>query len=248
MWQAALSDDDIFGDGGERSAHRVISNQKTENGYGRWLTFLVLQGLLDPLAHPADRITRDTVQDYVKSLQDLGNGTQTQMDRLQELGEMAKIIDPTRDWRFIAKISSRIRVRHKPVRDKRETFVSAVALLELGLDLMQTATQAGTQRQQAVAYRDGLLIAFLTLIPIRRKNLAELAIGQTLLQVGDAWAISFAGEAMKNEIRWISSGRTSSCPLYAPTSTSTDPIWRASRAAGPATSTARCGSPRTARR
>jgi hypothetical protein len=87
--------------------------------------------------------------------------------------------------RFIAKISSRIRARHEPVRDKRETFVYAVALLELGLELMETAMQAGTQRQQAVAYRDGLLIAFLTLIPIRRKNLADFAIGRTLVQVGD---------------------------------------------------------------
>jgi integrase len=199
LWLGALSDDDIFGDGGDRAGHRPASNWKTEKGYGRWLTFLAIKGLLDTAVHPADRITPDTVRLYIEALQAAGNGTQTQMGRLQELGEMAKIMDPGRDWSFIAKIASRIRARHKPVRDKRLTFVSSVELLELGLKLMDTAAGYGTRRQQAVAYRDGLLIAFLTLVPIRRKNLAELSIGETLIQAGDVWVISLPGGAMKNE-------------------------------------------------
>lgn len=158
-----------------------------------------MHGLLNPMAHPADRITSDSVRAYVETLQRLGNGTQTQMARLQELGEMARIFDPARDWRFISKIASRIRARHKPVQDKRATFVSAVELLQVGLDLMETASAAGTLRQQAVAYRDGLIVAFLTLIAIRRKNLAELGLEDTLIRAGDTWVVPFASDAMKNE-------------------------------------------------
>jgi integrase/recombinase XerD len=41
----------------------------------------------------------------------------------------------------------------------------------------------------AIRYRDGLMIALLAFIPLRRKNLAALEIGQHLIREGDGWFI-----------------------------------------------------------
>jgi integrase len=49
----------------------------------------------------------------------------------------------------------------------------------------------------ALLYRDGLIIAFLAFIPIRRKNLTALEIGRHLLREGDRWFIIIPREEAK---------------------------------------------------
>jgi len=74
---------------------------------------------------PAERITRDRVRAYVDSLIAIGNATQTILVRLQELGELAKVMDPNRQWSFINEIASKIRARHRPARDKSNVPLSS---------------------------------------------------------------------------------------------------------------------------
>ena len=132
---------------------------------------------------------------YVGHLQSLGNATSTQLARLQELGEVAKVMAPRHDWQFINAIASRIRARHIPARNKNHIKLSN-ELLDLGFNLMANAnTQAGWQR--AAQYRDGLLIAFLALVPLRRRNLAGLRLEHTLLQSPGGWLISLGASDTK---------------------------------------------------
>ncbi|MGE3298556.1 MAG: tyrosine-type recombinase/integrase [Porticoccaceae bacterium] len=57
------------------------------------------------------------------------------------------------------------------------------------------AGQAGSGRQRALRYRDGLLIAFLAARPLRRRNLAALRLGHSLRRHGPDWWIDIpAGE------------------------------------------------------
>ena len=47
LWLASLKEGDpIDGGGGSRTTQRKITNQKVENGYGRFLTFLVFARLI----------------------------------------------------------------------------------------------------------------------------------------------------------------------------------------------------------
>ena len=134
LWNAACAPMDLlsFEEGGDRSRHAAASNAKAIKGYGRWLTFLSMQAA-DVLAlAPAARITPARVGAYVGELQALGNGTATILARLQELGEVAKVMGPGQDWSFINKIASKVRARHRPVRDKANLRLSE-DLLDLGL-------------------------------------------------------------------------------------------------------------------
>ncbi|WP_460452371.1 tyrosine-type recombinase/integrase [Alsobacter sp. SYSU BS001988] len=51
---------------------------------------------------------------------------------------------------------------------------------------------------QAVLFRDGLIITFLALRPLRRKNLAGLTLGRSLLKTGEGWLVSIPSEETKN--------------------------------------------------
>jgi integrase len=66
-------------------------------------------------------------------------------------------------------------------------------LVDLGFALMRGAGEL-VGLDAAIAYRDGLLIAFLALIPLRRRNLADLVLDRSLLREGDQWVVAF-GEA-----------------------------------------------------
>ena len=83
---------------------------------------------------------------------------------------------PNQSWRFISGIASKVRAQHKPARDKRNMKLTE-ELLALGVELME---QAGAMMgwQAAITFRDGLIIALLSLVPLRRRNLEGLLIGK----------------------------------------------------------------------
>jgi integrase len=200
LWQAAVAPGDLLEPGGARQNYAAISNRKVEGGYGRWLTYLADVGGLEDAA-PGERIIRERVVGYVRSLEGLGNATQTILARLQELYEAALVMDPRQDWQWIRRIASTVRARHLPARDKRLKMVGDEELVELGLKLMECAGGQSTDRRSALAFRDGLLIALLALRPaLRRRNIAALEIGRHLHRLGDGWVVCFEEDETKTGV------------------------------------------------
>jgi len=190
--------------GGSRANHSIRSNRKLEVGHGRYLTYLNLYepGALElPLTQ---RIIPEFVRRFVKHLQELGNSTQTQLCRLQELGEMAKVINPDADRSFIKKLASIIRAKHIQVRDKSNLRLSD-DLLQLGIELMVQARLI-EGREAAILFRDGLIIAFLALVPVRRRNIADFKMGRNLIDLSEALLVVFDESETKThepiEVEW----------------------------------------------
>ena len=102
-----------------------------EKGYGRWLACLDSRGLLDSQVAPGDRITPDRVRAYVGHLE-AENASGTVIARIIELKVMAAIMDPGRDWSWIYRFASSMRVQHKPARPKRHRLVQIERLLNSG--------------------------------------------------------------------------------------------------------------------
>jgi site-specific recombinase XerD len=125
----------------------------------------------------------------------IGNATQTILARLQELGEVAKVMDPNRQWSFINRLASKIRARHRPKRDKSNLRLSS-ELVDLGFKLIESA-ETLSDLNAAIAYRDGLMVAALALIPLRRRNLADLVLEQTLVRQGSSWVVAFSEDDTK---------------------------------------------------
>jgi integrase/recombinase XerD len=206
LWQTACLPGDLLDveSGGARANRAIATNYKAEKGYGRWLTFLQIadpRRLADP---PALRITPERVRHYVDRLTDLNDSTATIIARLRELGEVAKVMAPNLSWAFINALESRIRARHKPARDKSNLKLSD-ELLDLGLSLIDKAA-AFACRDAALLHRDGLMIALLALVPLRRRNFASLRLDRNIVAVSDGWLITLHESETKTraplEILW----------------------------------------------
>ena len=75
-------------------------------------------------------------------------------------------------WRWLQGIVSRTKRAATPARNKRPHIVPANELSGFGLELMAEAERSPdiTSWQQAVGYRDGLMVALLAARPLRRRN------------------------------------------------------------------------------
>ena len=202
LWLASLKPGDpIDGGGGSRTSQRAITNRAVESGYGRFLTFLAFRGMLDPTSSPADGITPEAVRVYVAELQRFGNKPGTIHVRLQHLREMAKVFDPLRNWDFIARAMARVHaLRHGRDPFSKGRLVTSDELLDLGIRLMEEARGLPPQPRALAKFRDGLLIAFLSIVPLRLKNLAELALYDTLVKSGNTWVVTFQSNKTKTHL------------------------------------------------
>ena len=75
-------------------------------------------------------------------------------------------------------------------------------LHELGIKLMDDALAScrpPTSWRVQTAFRDGLIIALLALIPLRRRTLEALRIGKQLVRSGDQWVLDIPAEDVKTK-------------------------------------------------
>jgi integrase/recombinase XerD len=197
-WQTALQAGDLLEQGGCRAEHSRYSNRAMEKGYGRWLAWLDSRYQFDDRVAPADRITPERVRAYAEHFEG-ENASGTVIARLIELKVTAGIMDPGRDWSWIYRMASSIRVRHKPARPKRHRLVAIEKLFGLGLNLMARAETETTPLRRFKTYRDGLMIALLASRPLRLRNLTGLILDRTLVQRGEVWWIQIPAAETKTK-------------------------------------------------
>ena len=197
-WQAARRHGDPL-DGRGRAAHLTRHSViKLEKGYGRWLTWLSLAGLLDSFVNPAERVTPERVAGYVASLQAI-NAPYTVLARVQELYQALTAMVPERNWTWIRRIERRLRRSVTPVRPKRPRLVPLRELIRFGRNLMRQAAGArgGTPLQCALLHRDGLIVAVLAARCPRRRNFTEIQIDRHLVKRGTGYWLIFEASETK---------------------------------------------------
>jgi len=195
-WAQAFVEGDPFKPGGLGAGWALVSRRQITGGYGKWLAWLDERGLLDPVAAPASRATRSLVAAYAKDLQ-TSYSPFTVQGRVQQLGDALRVMTPDHDLRWITRGAWRLRSRAKPLKDKRARLQSPVRLIALGVRLMTAAESEPVTLESAMAFRDGLIIAFLAYRPVRAKNLTMICCDEHLVRRGDEWWVAFTGKDMK---------------------------------------------------
>jgi integrase/recombinase XerD len=185
-WQAAFKTGDRFDESG-RGAHLEESTRKVwQESYARFLGFITAN------LQPEARIDRKIVSEYV-TWRRRSCGDMTIAINLGHLRGALKLIAPDTDWSWLLTITKRIAAT-APRKAGKYHLVTSDRLYALGIKLMDGAVAdaeaAGRIRKAyAFQYRDGLVIAFLALIPLRRRTLAALRIGRHLVKTGDLWSL-----------------------------------------------------------
>ena len=200
-WEAAFKAGmDLFDDRGPAAHLAERTRLQLQYGYGKFLAFLGARHPSLLTRTPAERVNRKIIEDYVK-WQPATCGGITLAIYLYHLWLTLRYICPREDWRWLLTISKRIAAQAKRKPEKHHLVTSA-ALYHLGIRLMDGALACGkppTSWRVQTAFRDGLIIALLALIPLRRRTLSALRIGKHLIKFGDQWSLEIPAEDVKSK-------------------------------------------------
>lgn len=197
-WQQAVQAGDLLADGGPAAHWSMASRRKVISGYGCYLGWLARQGRLDPNQPVTTRLTQELVSAYLRERRDQV-APATLHAAIADLRNFARVAYPDHDWAWMARLEAAVRQRRGAARDKRPRLRPSADLLALGEELMRRSSATGlTARKDLLAYRDGLMLAFLAARPLRLRSFAALTLGESLQWQGGSWWILLGPEATKN--------------------------------------------------
>ena len=180
-FRAAYEPGDVFDETAGPGAHLAEGTRGAIRfTYRRWLGFLKAKYPGDFSMLPAERITPQRVRAFIDHLRaEIGpSSVAAACDRLYAA---ARLIAPKTDWAWLRLIKARLAFWALP-QDRFDRLVPPWQTLDFGIELMDAALTLPIDghKQREVQYRDGLLLALLSLWPIRRRSLAALTASRHL--------------------------------------------------------------------
>jgi integrase len=197
LWEQAMASDDPFADGaGARLAKATQHGYLF--GYRRFLGFLAINEPTALEVAPIERLTIERVRPFAAHLAET-NTPRSVAIQVDALYKAARVMMPERNWTWLKTVKARL-YRAAPASAPTGPVVTSLQLLDLGQQLMEESKPTpGTpiRMDDAVRYRDGLMIALVAFNPMRRKNLAALEISRHLVREGDGWFVIIPGGETK---------------------------------------------------
>jgi integrase/recombinase XerD len=200
LWDAAFEHGDVF-DEERRGVHLTEATKiGLRTSLARFLGFLTSE-YPERLRLPAEvRVNRDSIKSFVKHLRQSCRDTSV-ASTLQKLRLALGLICPASDWSWLKTIAKRIDAHAKPM-PHRSQEVTCAQLFALGLQLMAEAqnsarTAGRITKEDALIYRDGLIIALLAAVPLRKRTLAALTVNQHLMKIRDHWLLDIPARDTK---------------------------------------------------
>jgi hypothetical protein len=183
--------------GGRASHLNPVSQKDHASRYGLFLDFLQRHGRLDPNRSAGAHVARENVDAYLAELKARVSSI-TLYNSIHKLRRTCQLIAPQADLSWLIEIEKDLASEMIP-RSKAARLVLTEVLVEAGLTLVAEA-EIATHRSalaRARQHRNGLMIAFLALHPIRLKNFSALEIGRTLVRSKNSWWIVLPGSETK---------------------------------------------------
>ncbi len=174
-------------------------SQKTcTRHYGYLLDFCRRTGRLVHDAAPAAQVVPETMDAFLAELQ-TRVGSVTRHAYVSRIRRVAEILDPARDFRWLRLIERELKDQARP-RSRAHRVVDSRRLWRLGLDLMERAEKAVgmTTLRRARLYRDGLMVALLSVCTVRLGNYAFLEVDRHLRKINGEWWMLFSAEETKS--------------------------------------------------
>jgi hypothetical protein len=177
----AFAPGDIFDDTAGPGAHLAEGTRRMiRTAYRRWLGYLKQHFPADLLLTPVNRINPDRIRSFIDHLGTEVTSTTVSIV-IDNVYYAARLIAPERDWRWLVSLQSRLAARAKPD-DRFDRLVPPWQTFDFGIELMDDAITLPItgHKQREIQYRDGLLLAILSLWLLRRRSLAAPTISRHL--------------------------------------------------------------------
>ena len=188
-WIAACRPAVRLSRGGAASGMSLNVQHSHARAYGYLLAWCRGKGDLDDRAPAAGVVTPATIAAFLADLS-VRVGSVTQWSYMQRILRVASILAPEQDFSWLNDLVLELKDRARP-RPKAHRIVTGDRLLGLGLSLIERGERSDTLKQlcRARLVRDGLMIAILSVCPIRLGNLASLRLGRQVRRIDGTWWI-----------------------------------------------------------
>ena len=169
-----------------------------EYEYGRYLRWLSEHGLLDPNTRPIDRAGKEQVRAFFNDYR-TGRAPSTVALAIRGIAYVVRATHPPDGLPWLTKMAHAMANRAEPVKSKTARMATIAELLNLGRELMKEGRidLSREHRSGAQVFRDGLMLSALATRPLRRRNLAALQIGKTLVMDAQGVRVIFKEKETK---------------------------------------------------
>lgn len=199
-WAKAITVEGPLDRLGRASTWAEISLQKVEGGYGRWILWLKQTGNLNPRIGPIARVTPERITAYVIELRSR-NTPVTVLGRITDLIHALSFMSPRADLSWLRDLKTKLSRNARSSQQKQLRMRPSADLFRLGLRLMKEAEGSPWDHSHppSIAYRTGLMIAFLAARPLRMRNFAGMCVGVHLVRQGAGYNVVFQNHETKTK-------------------------------------------------
>lgn len=203
MWTTLIKKAGPLDGQGALSHVRVTTLQSYSNAYERWLAWIIRCVPSAILEQPELRATPDRLVTWMDSMAHLA--IRTRFTLIYRTVRVLSVADPELDWSVQRHLLNSLwrRVTKAGSSRKAGRILSSKVLLDAGRNLAGPLADAATTPLAAARLRrDGTIVALLALLPIRRRALSELKLGQSVLVSPNRIIIALSGDMTKNGLPW----------------------------------------------
>jgi integrase len=206
LWERLTADGDPLEERGPLAHLRPSSLLSIANAYQRWLAWLGKRDLSALTEQPAVRATPARLKAWIADLED--HAPLTQFTYVERTLRLLAAEAPEQDWAPHRRCLALLRRRgadaasgRRPGRLPTSGDLVCAGLTWAGGDVEDTSND-GTSFRAAKRLRDGVMIAVLALMPIRRRAFCGLELGRSVLLRGTDVIIVLEGADTKSGTTW----------------------------------------------
>jgi len=166
--------------------------------WGRFLSYLASVGDLVEDETPATRLTEPRLARYIVSLRARVRASTT-YSNVSDLSRAVAALAPDRDWSWVRRHPALPRVAEVRASRKPINPPDAAALLACLLSECDRADALPPAPENSIAFRNGVLMSIAVCTGLRRRNLAEMRIGEHVLVGRDHIRLLFT-DSVKNGV------------------------------------------------
>ena len=169
-WDAACRPPNGLRRGGKAAHMKKVTRDDLARRYGQFLDYAARSGLTGQSAGPAALVTPAVVDGYIAELR-ARVGSVTLYGNIYKLRRAAELLAPGNDFTWLREIEQELEWNMRPA-SKTDRIVDSDRIVKAGLDLMLEAENddKSSPLRKALQFRNGLMIAFLALLPLRLKT------------------------------------------------------------------------------
>ena len=191
LWAKATQTGDFLEADGKAAHWAAPTKLQVQKGYGKWLFFqnTKVDTPSNTPQKPSERISEATLRAYLAWLKKQGLASQTIASRITDLTEALRVMEPEANLDLLRTLCTTLQCQAEPSRNKHARIRAPREIWKACEAFMLEVARSDSLLTHPIAsrYRDAMILGVLAHRPLRRRNIASLALGVHLAQDTGKW-------------------------------------------------------------